>query len=398
VLLAGREGAGPLAAADIEADAEAVAVTVAGTRLVGAFGAAARMVSHGRQGLFALDSGRGDFSILLTPEGTIADVSLDEPARVRLFASERPGKALLDDEATELDFDGGSRTIMVSLTAGEHTLAYGPDPERAVSHPLHALAVRIGNTEGNLEGYARRRALGLLRNWWGQVEVPKHDRYALEITGISGPEPVVSWDGEDVELSTEDDRATATMWAQTGSHYLMMGTEGEVETVSLAPSGLESAPAKMLPADYKLPDGAVVVEAENVSAEGEVKGRIVEKVGASGGVAHGNWDARGQWAEWKLNVPRAGEYELLIRAATVYDEVVRELLLDGEALPGASIVEFTSTGGWCRTTDDWRYFQVHDAQGEPVVLDLAAGEHVLHMLRLEASMNLDLVALLPCRP
>ena len=63
-------------------------------------------------------------------------------------------------------------------------------------------------------------------------------------------------------------------------------------------------------------------------------------------------------------------------------------------LPGASIVEFTSTGGWCRTTDDWRYFQVHDAQGKPVVLDLAAGEHVLHMLRLEASMNLDLVALL----
>ena len=144
----------------------------------------------------------------------------------------------------------------------------------------------------------------------------------------------------------------------------------------------------MLPADWELPEGALTVEAEDLAAEGDVKAKRIEKVAASGGLAHVGWDTAGQWAEWTLAVPADGEYELLFRAASVYDGIYRELRLDGELLPGAGLAGFESTGGWCRSSNDWRWFRV----AEPV--RLSVGNHVLRMTRLEQSMNLDLIALI----
>ena len=116
----------------------------------------------------------------------------------------------------------------------------------------------------------------------------------------------------------------------------------------------------------------------------------MKKVGASGGIAHCCWDTEGQWAEWQFEIPEAGDYQLLIRGASVHDEIVRELVLDGKPLTRAvSVIRLEGTGGWCRSTDDWRYFLVATQDGTPLRVAIDAGQHSLRMTQLGGSMNVD---------
>ena len=59
---------------------------------------------------------------------------------------------------------------------------------------------------------------------------------------------------------------------------------------------------------------------------------------------------------------------------------------------GGGVVRMKSTGGWCRTTDDWRYFLVNGPDGQPASVTLAPGKHRIRLERLGNSMNLDLFA------
>jgi len=146
----------------------------------------------------------------------------------------------------------------------------------------------------------------------------------------------------------------------------------------------------MLPTDYSPPEASIVIEAEKPSAEGEVKALIVEKVAASGGLAHCSWDTDGQWAEWEFAVPRPGTYRLLIRGASEYDYIVRAVKLDGEPLAGSlGAARFSGTGGWCRTANDWRYFVLTGADGKPLSVPLSEGTHRLRLQRIGGSMNID---------
>ena len=121
-----------------------------------------------------------------------------------------------------------------------------------------------------------------------------------------------------------------------------------------------------------------------------MKGRIMEKVGASGGLEHCVWDTDGQWAEWVIPVAEAGTYDLLVRGASEYDNILRLVHVDGEPLaPGLEVVRFRGTGGFCRTRDDCRYHLIGGADGAPVRVRLSPGEHRLRMERVTGSMNLD---------
>jgi hypothetical protein len=166
-----------------------------------------------------------------------------------------------------------------------------------------------------------------------------------------------------------------------------------MKQLTIKGQGAVPVAAEMLPKEFKPPEGCLIVEAEKPSAEGEVKGKIVEKVGASGGLAHCNWDKDGQWAEWKFKVTKAGEYEVLIRGAGEDNLVFREVSLDGRPLsPGVRVVQLAATGGWCRTQDDWRYFRLTLPGRGPLRIALSEGEHTLRLQRIGGSMNIDLFA------
>ncbi|MCC7492553.1 MAG: hypothetical protein IT204_09415 [Fimbriimonadaceae bacterium] len=133
-------------------------------------------------------------------------------------------------------------------------------------------------------------------------------------------------------------------------------------------------------------------EAEAFVAQGggEVQKRS-DKINVAG-QAISHWDAAGHWLEWTLKAPRAGDYQLLARYC-FSETAVRGGTLDGQPLPDQS---FPATSGNGADAVDWAHWTFRDAQGGPLRLKLAAGEH---RLRLEnrngKGLNLDYLALQP---
>ena len=304
--------------------------------------------------------------------------------------------------AAELDAEGAVRRAFVAAARSLHykgkalfeskeprhwAMSYAGGP---ASGPIKGTWVRVNGTRSALEGYERQLPDEALRTWWGQVELPRADRYGIMLEGWTGEAaPRLRIDKRQVELAAGP-KPRCTLWLREGPHVLSLAGNGTLEGVTLAGQGLKIAPAKMLPKSFQPSKGSILAEAEKPSAEGEVKGRVMGKVGASGGVAHCVWDTEGQWAEWQFAVPAAGDYELLVRGASAHDEILREITLDGEPLsPAVGVVRFAGTGGWCRTTNDWRHFRVADAKGTPARIHLAAGTHTLRMVQLGGSMNVD---------
>jgi len=264
--------------------------------------------------------------------------------------------------------------------------------------PIEGAWAQVEGVKTALAGYQRLVADTMLRYWWGQVSLPRPDSYEVAFEGWTEKSaPELTLDGQAVELQPGPN-PTGSLWMQAGTHLLSIAGTGTFEGLTLKGRGIKLAPAKLLPKDAKLPADALVIEAEKPSAQGEVKGLLVEKVGASGGLANGTWDTRGQWAEWQFEIANPGDYELLIRGCSEHEDILRELLLDGQPLsPEVGVARFAATGGWCRTTDDWRYFLVCAGEGKPARISLTAGKHVIRMVQRGGSMNLDLLAWQPAK-
>ncbi len=386
VLIAPDRDPAELSSRNLNANAEVASVATEGGALASACAIGASELRWRDEVLFAVDEGRGDCSLVVTANGTVADLSLEAPATVRLPASD--GRLMVDGEARGAMADG---PLSLALEAGTHSIAWGADPRQALSHPLEPLTIRIGDATSQLQGYAVRRATDMPGYWWGPVELPVEDRYELRIEA-AGEAPRITWDGRGVELAAEGDALTAVLWDDAGLHHMTISASEPLRSITLTPRNVVSIAAEMLPKDWTPLEGAVLHEAEDVAEEGAVRGLVMKKVAASGGVAHTTWDSPGQWAAWRIDVPVEGDYELLIRAASIYDRIVRSVELDGELLQVAS---FGSTGGWCRATDDWRWFRLMTDAGDPLRVHLTAGTHELRMERLTGSMNLDLFALVP---
>ena len=363
-------------AGGVKTDAEFAAIARRDGALVRAFMAGGTRLSV-RGEVILQASRRASVSVLSAAEGKLATAFLDAPGTVAVACRARPRAVLVDGKtARGWKYDGRRRLVVVELEAGEHQVAYGPRPQQIISRAVKALEVKVGERTARLQGYARRGAEGMTYFYWGQVQVPAADFYAVE----TGPgAALVKIDDKPVE--------GGHVWLDEGAHWVTLTARRELQAASLRGQGTKIRDAQMLPKGFRLPDGAIVIEAEDVDAEGEVKGKIMAKVGASGGKAHCVWDTVGQWAQWRFEVPRAGAYELIVRGAGVYDNVLRRILVDGRPVfEGGGVVRFGATGGWCRAKDDWRYFRV------PGQVRLSAGEHILRMEQLGRSMNVDLFA------
>ncbi len=256
-------------------------------------------------------------------------------------------------------------------------------PVAALSHALPAQPLLGTEPVATVQGYAQRRADGFAYHYWSLFRTATTVRGTIRVAG--GP-------GE--HLLTLDGRAyppDQPVVLAAGPHTLLL-TGRQLDRIELQPLPGTTVDAAMLPKGAKPAATAVLVEAEKLAAEGPVKGKAMEKVGASGGVAHCVWDTPGQWAEWELTVPTAGRWSLLVRGAGDDGPVLRGLYLDGTPAAGAELVRLPPTGGWCRTTDDWRWFRV------PLPQALSAGRHRIRLEQLGGSMNLDQIGLEPTAP
>ena len=309
--------------------------------------------------------------------------------------------------AIEIDGDGNVKRCMAIqatflrwqaktlLRSGEPKDMAWLDLPELKSGPITGARLDVNGKQATLAGYQTRLPNEVLRHWWGAVELPRSDRYRIALDAGAGPAPRVRVGKREVTFGRSG-KSSANMWLIEGAYPVTISGKGQLKGLRFDGIGVKTAAAVALPVGYKPAAGSLVVEAEKPSAEGKVKGIRMKKVAASRGIAHCCWDTEGQWAEWKFSVPRAGDYMLLVRGASVHDAILRAITLDGRPLaPGAEVSRFASTGGWCRTSNDWRYFRVADAAGEPVRVRLAPGKHTLRMEQLGGSMNVDLFAWRP---
>ena len=309
--------------------------------------------------------------------------------------------------AIEIDGDGNVKRCMAIqatflrwqaktlLRSGEPKDMAWLDLPELKSGPITGARLDVNGKQTTLAGYQTRLPNEVLRHWWGAVELPRSDRYRIALDAGAGPAPRVRVGKREVTFGRSG-KSSANMWLIEGAYPVTISGKGQLKGLRFDGIGVKTAAAVALPVGYKPAAGSLVVEAEKPSAEGKVKGIRMKKVAASRGIAHCCWDTEGQWAEWKFSVPRAGDYMLLVRGASVHDAILRAITLDGRPLaPGAEVSRFASTGGWCRTSNDWRYFRVADAAGEPVRVRLAPGKHTLRMEQLGGSMNVDLFAWRP---
>jgi hypothetical protein len=316
----------------------------------------------------------------LETDGQVAAIDLASDGQVR--------RAFMHD-ATFVRYNG--KTVMQSPKPASQAI-----PEVASSKPLDTKGFLINGKPAKLEGCEQTLADGALRVWWGELNLPESDFYDFAFEGWDGKTPPhITWDGVAVDTGL-DKTPHYSAWLEAGPHYLTITGRGMMTGFTIKGQVVRPVTATMLPKEFKPPAGCLIIEAEKPSAEGEVKGKIVKKVGASGDVAHCSWDKDGQWAEWQLDVPKAGSYGLLIRGAGEDDAVLREVLLDGKPLsPDVRVVKLVATGGWCRETDDWRYFSVTAPDNAPLKIALSEGHHTFRLQRITGSMNLDLFALQP---
>ena len=132
------------------------------------------------------------------------------------------------------------------------------------------------------------------------------------------------------------------------------------------------------------------VQAEAMSGQGG--GEVVlrdDKVGADG-TCFSHWDDEGHWLEWTLNAPEDGKYMLVVRYCAM-DSARRAVSIDGKSL-GEFI--FAATGGYSSAANDWAHEPLRGEEGEPLVLELAAGEKCVGMINSDGNgMNVDYLLL-----
>lgn len=153
-------------------------------------------------------------------------------------------------------------------------------------------------------------------------------------------------------------------------------------------------------ADEALPEGAILVEAEDFVESGGTPVRVEP---GSHFDTHGNacifsFVGDGAWLEWDLQVPEAGAYDLYARISCAEPMSFRTITIDGEAPPGLDLVAFPGTGGWGHAAGEWWLVRLTGAEGLAPPLELTAGTHRLRITGvLEKHLNFDYVALVPRR-
>jgi len=95
------------------------------------------------------------------------------------------------------------------------------------------------------------------------------------------------------------------------------------------------------------------------------------------------WGTKGQWLEWKVDAPQAGEYQMVIRRANA-NQATREVQVNGLAVAGLAAVVLEPTGGgqaWQETT-------------LPATVKLNQGANTIRMTNQGGSISLDEIRLI----
>ena len=214
------------------------------------------------------------------------------------------------------------------------------------------------------------------------------------------PDPLVTVSPATIDLNAAPGQTTEAAFTVTlkeAPPLLYGGKTANVnaEFIGATPGTPPLRTVLALKVEEKPLQGVPMAQAEDFSDQsgGQVQLRT-DKLGAVG-KAISHWDTAGHMLQWKLNVPQAGKYWVILRCCSPTG-AQRETTVDN--LPALK-QGFGGTGGFgSDTSSDWAHQAVRGADGNRVVFDLTAGEHVIKMVNLDGKgLNMDYIALVPAR-
>jgi len=362
-----QESTGLLESAGLTTDGNVAALTRTGLRLVRALCIQGKLLNDGGRNILQA-SEPVDFAWTANEIGDFVTIHAQKPARLVLRLSFRGEPDVA--KAPQAKIQSGKGHWEINVPPGEHEIVWRARRPRIPAAPADAV---------KLIYYPLPVGTKAFHYWWGEWEARAAGHFTIELENAPSLKSLLI-DNQPIDLS-----GARRLWLKAGLHTMLAQGAPDYPIIRLKKLDIPTSHTTLLPKDYQPSPKAIVVEAEHVAAEGSIQGQIREKVGASGKLAHCVWDTDGQWALWRFTIPQTGAYRLLIRGCSEQEDILRLLEIDPEKGMGRALytIRLGNTGGWARTTDDWRYFAV------PIIFPLAAGEHMLRLERLTGSMNLD---------
>lgn len=125
----------------------------------------------------------------------------------------------------------------------------------------------------------------------------------------------------------------------------------------------------------------IVVQAEDMSGEGEGKVGVSDNKKAIVGKAFSGWNNDGHWLEYEVDAPAEGYYNISLVYCTQYEGPERLILINGEEQEPFVLPTLPATGGWANGSDDWRLFTVMDPTNEkPLLYKFKQGKNTIRMV------------------
>jgi hypothetical protein len=168
-----------------------------------------------------------------------------------------------------------------------------------------------------------------------------------------------------------------------GRYFLTVSAAAPIERLTLT-----VAPPKVLelaetPADFRLPEPAIVLEAEAPDFSRGAEPVTIARDFVSGGKFIERVQQSDQVLGWNFTTAKAAKYQLVLRA--VAQPALFDLVIDGKP----ATVRFGKDGGDGRRAADWRSWQSADT------FELPPGEHTFELKFNDRRAAFDYVALIP---
>jgi hypothetical protein len=405
VLASFRVGSGEISAGPLHADANVLAARYdAAGSLVASFAAASRSLKNGDSVLLS-STEPGTYSmrfldgiVLLT-----AKASRDFDLTVRL--PDRPRWLLINDkEVARQAWRWENGYLLMHLPAGEHTIALAcadrvpkPGPAGQVPVTINGRPAGVLTGRRDYEAFTAEGKLATDSIFLASVRLQSAgshlspEKATLRINDLS----ITDWRLSRGDLVSR----TPVVVPPAASASLSISAPGPL-SLPIRSLAFEHVVMPTVPTRLgAMPEGAVLIEAENFVDEGKGEVRISrgEHADQHGGASLYNNSGDGHWLEWEFEVPQSATYDLFIRAACQMDYSLRELRVDGALpAPGFALIRFPHTGGWGHEANEWWALHVAGASPQLPPLRLSAGRHRLRLTGIDSNhLNLDYFVLRP---
>lgn len=337
------------------------------------------------------------FGALYGERAIRATVVAPVPAAVSVHTGRRPQRVFVGGEALPGDawqYDAGTGVVGLSLPSGTSQVQVRFDDladlrPRQVAVPVQVVSGGDASAAGSVAlTVAEERAFGSLQ-WSGREGF-------YEVQARRGGAAAAG-----VEVVTQASRRGDAVLLVSGSTLTVRGeAPAQVVPLDLLECRLVGAvtATRRLDKDSVPWTTSLVLEGEAFTGEGGgAVTRSTEHAGTHGGGCVYAWGTPGHWLSWSVEVPKAGDYSLVLVVASQEKVILRSVQLDGAPLSGAAVLRLEGTGGWGRSNAaEWHAMQPVDGEGRPLRFALSAGRHEM---RLENSlgqhMNLDCLLLAP---